>query len=544
MKTINKWKIMIPTWFIGIWYFFGAFGWTLAIAITLTIFQAVQKKRILSKMNDEESYYDDLKKVIAKYNKDDGESMGNAEELEKTIFKRNDELERLNEEILNSKKEKEIFENKIKKLNELLQFKEQKLNNIEKNISEIIEEAEKEIYDKKIEADKRLSSIQSEIEKVQSGLEDAKKLSLEKYNLEKELDDIQKEIDSIEEELKILNDEAVEKYYIFGKYDKISREDCMNRLSILKEREKTLRKNEEDIYFIYDFQDKRTKPRVTRQILRNFNADCESIMSNINMSNIDATRNRIRKSYETINNLYSDYYASITEEMLSLKLEQATLLYTAELKKHQERETQKAIRERMMEEAREQKELEERKKKIEKDLQQHIGEVNRMMKYMRKTQVDSEKQFYIDKIKELEDKIKTLEFDKETVLEREANAKAGFVYIISNIGSFGEGIYKIGMTRRLEPMDRIKELSSASVPFEFDVHAMIFSSDAPELETMLHKHFANNAVNKVNPRKEFYNVDIDEIEKVVKENYNDTVQFTKIPIAAEYRQSLNLAEKE
>ena len=100
--------------------------------------------------------------------------------------------------------------------------------------------------------------------------------------------------------------------------------------------------------------------------------------------------------------------------------------------------------------------------------------------------------------------------------------------------------YKIGMTRRLEPMDRIHELSSASVPFEFDVHAMIFSSDAPELENMLHKHFANRAVNKVNPRKEFFNVSIDEIEKVVKEEYNNTVKFTKIPVAKEYRQSINM----
>lgn len=89
-------------------------------------------------------------------------------------------------------------------------------------------------------------------------------------------------------------------------------------------------------------------------------------------------------------------------------------------------------------------------------------------------------------------------------------------------------------------MDRINELSSASVPFEFDVHAMIFSSDAPELEIMLHRHFADSAVNKVNPRKEFYKVDIDEIEKIVKENYNDTVQFTKIPVAAEYLQSIEL----
>ena len=139
-----------------------------------------------------------------------------------------------------------------------------------------------------------------------------------------------------------------------------------------------------------------------------------------------------------------------------------------------------------------------------------------------------------------EEKIKSLESDKESVLEREANAKAGFVYIISNIGSFGEDIYKIGMTRRLEPMDRIHELSSASVPFEFDVHAMIFSSNAPELEATLHKYFEDKAVNKVNPRKEFYKVSIEQIEEVVKKNYNDTVQFTKIPLATEYRQSTNM----
>ena len=96
-----------------------------------------------------------------------------------------------------------------------------------------------------------------------------------------------------------------------------------------------------------------------------------------------------------------------------------------------------------------------KKKKIEKDLQQHMSEIKRIMKYMQSSQIDAERQLYLDKIKELEEKVKLLESDKETVLEREANAKAGFVYIISNIGSFGEDIYKIGMTRRLEPMDRV-----------------------------------------------------------------------------------------
>ena len=198
----------------------------------------------------------------------------------------------------------------------------------------------------------------------------------------------------------------------------------------------------------------------------------------------------------------------------------------------------------MIEEEKVRREIEQEKKKIEKDQAQFTNEINKLMKYLQKTSNDTEKQLYIDKVKELEEKLKELEKAKETVLERGANAKAGFVYIISNIGSFGEDVYKIGMTRRLEPMDRIKELSSASVPFEFDVHAMIFSDDAPDLEAKLHKHFQKQSINRVNPRKEFFRVALDEIEQVVKENFNNTVEFTRIPVAKEYRQSLTISQEE
>lgn len=162
------------------------------------------------------------------------------------------------------------------------------------------------------------------------------------------------------------------------------------------------------------------------------------------------------------------------------------------------------------------------------------------MGYMQKSSDDVEKQLYIDKIKELEDKLKGLEADKEDVLNREQNTRAGFVYIISNIGSFGEQVYKIGMTRRLEPMERIEELSSASVPFKFDVHALIFSEDAPALEAVLHQTFRDNQVNKVNPRKEFFKVDLEEIKRIVRENHNATVQFIDVPEAEEYRETLRL----
>lgn len=255
-------------------------------------------------------------------------------------------------------------------------------------------------------------------------------------------------------------------------------------------------------------------------------------------------RNKITKSYETLNKIFSVDGISLQKRLLELKLEELNLVYTSEIKYEQERELQRAIKEQMLEEEKVRREIETQKAKIEKDQTQCSKEINKLMSYMQKSQNDTEKQLYIDKIKELEDKLKELEISKETVLEREANARAGFVYIISNIGSFGDGVYKIGMTRRLEPMDRIKELSSASVPFEFDVHAMIFADDAPALETALHQHFEKQSVNRVNLRKEFFRVSLDEIEQVVKDNFNNTVEFTKIPVAKEYRQTINIISSE
>ena len=194
----------------------------------------------------------------------------------------------------------------------------------------------------------------------------------------------------------------------------------------------------------------------------------------------------------------------------------------------------------MVEEEKVRREIEREKQKIEKEENQFNNEVKKLMGYMQKAKDDVEKQLYIDKIQELEDKLKALASDKENVLQREQNTRAGFVYIISNIGSFGESVYKIGMTRRLDPMDRINELSSASVPFPFDVHAMIFSEDAPALETLLHHHFQNSQVNKVNARKEFFRVDLDEIKQLVLENHNATVKFVDIPDALEYRETLKI----
>jgi DNA repair exonuclease SbcCD ATPase subunit len=132
---------------------------------------------------------------------------------------------------------------------------------------------------------------------------------------------------------------------------------------------------------------------------------------------------------------------------------------------------------------------------------------------------------------------------KERAISQAQLTKAGFVYVISNIGSFGEGVFKVGMTRRLEPSDRIRELGDASVPFPFDVHMMISCANAPTLENALHKALVKHQLNKTNPRKEFFRTDIDTLVRLVKENHGE-VEYIADAEALQYKQSLSMSDED
>ena len=142
----------------------------------------------------------------------------------------------------------------------------------------------------------------------------------------------------------------------------------------------------------------------------------------------------------------------------------------------------------------------------------------------------------LQRIAELEAGLMGVETLKQKAISMAQQTKMGYVYVISNIGAFGDDIYKIGMTRRLEPTERVKELGDASVPFPFDIHAMIFSENAPELESKLHNVFANERVNMTNYKREFFNVSLDRIEEEAKK-LGAKVEFTKLAEAEEYRKS-------
>lgn len=208
--------------------------------------------------------------------------------------------------------------------------------------------------------------------------------------------------------------------------------------------------------------------------------------------------------------------------------------YNYYVKKEQARQEQLAIKEQMRQEAEERKALEAERKKIEQEEKKFESQIAALTQ-----QVDAAEGSELDALKarilELQSQLANVVVKKEEIANLQ-NGKAGNVYIISNLGSFGDNVFKIGMTRRLDPQDRVNELGDASVPFRFDVHSFIFSADASDLETELHKRLNDKRVNKVNLRKEFFNISIDELEELVTE-ICPTAEFNKTMLAEEFRQS-------
>jgi hypothetical protein len=228
---------------------------------------------------------------------------------------------------------------------------------------------------------------------------------------------------------------------------------------------------------------------------------------------------------------------AISRQYLNLKIDELHLAYEYALKKQEEKEALKQEREILREQAKVAKEIEEKRKELLKEQAHYYNALNRLGEQLKASNSEERKQLLEEKVKEVEQRLIDVDVALKDVDYREANQRAGYVYIVSNIGAFGPDIYKIGMTRRLEPLDRIDELSGASVPFKYDVHALIFSDDAPKLEAALHKAFEKQKVNKVNNRKEFFNVSLNEIKTVVSKNHDKTVEYIDIPSAKQYRET-------
>jgi hypothetical protein len=276
--------------------------------------------------------------------------------------------------------------------------------------------------------------------------------------------------------------------------------------------------------------------RTLRLMLRAFNGESDAIVANVTWNNVDRMVDRLRSAFDAINNLGESYQCSLSYDYLKLKDQELRLAieYATKLKK--EKDEQRALKEQMRDEERARREMEEALKQTALDEERAKKALEQARTELAAASGAKEASLN-EKIRLLEGRLTEALQNKERAISRAQQTRSGHVYIISNIGSFGESVFKIGMTRRLDPMDRVQELGDASVPFSFDVHAMIYTDDAPTLESKLHERFDQKRLNLVNERKEFFNATIEELEVAVRE-MGARIELTRLAEAREYRETL------
>jgi hypothetical protein len=278
----------------------------------------------------------------------------------------------------------------------------------------------------------------------------------------------------------------------------------------------------------------------SKLMLRAFNGESDAAIAKVKYNNVVALDKRIQKAHEAINKLGEASRISITTTYLRLKLTELYLVHEHREKEQEEKEQQRRLKEQMREEQKAEQEIEKARVEAEKEEDRYVKALERARAELRESEGKLHEKM-AEQVAKLEKELSEAIDRKAKAIARAQLTKSGHVYVLSNIGSFGERVFKIGMTRRLEPLERVYELGDASVPFDFDVHAMIYSENAPELEKLLHREFDAMRVNKVNGRKEFFRIDLGEIRKAVAKHHG-VVTFVLEPEAEDYRKTLAMDE--
>lgn len=401
----------------------------------------------------------------------------------------------------------------------------------------------------------KLKKLASDIEAKKSDLANLKqeiRTSREIISLDAELILKKEELAHLNEEIAVANDNLnlqefgfFERQYNFSDSTKYK-----DRLDILRMEQKSMTKNGTAGRIVSPMllDNSKSKGRamqnqLIKAALRGFNGEADALLVKVSVVNIDNKIKALRKAFEQLNKMYSRNLIEITYQYLELKIEELRLAAEYELKKQEEKELLREEREKEREDKKLQAEIKAKRKQLEKErdhFKKMVAKVTELLKEAKDDEVEELRR----QLTEYQDKLSELDEIEEDIDYREGHATAGYVYVISNVGSFGEDVYKIGVTRRLEPLERIRELSSASVPFQFDVHALIFSEEAFALETELHNELANYKVNKVNGRKEYFKVSFDKIKGIIATHKELTVELNEMPEAFEYRQTKAIEDKQ
>ena len=449
----------------------------------------------------------------------------------------NDKIQEL--ETINSEMEAKIInlENEKSALESLLTPEMKDLESLKKQIAE----SQVEFAHQKVTQEQHLKE---QYDKYMSEISKQKSMILA-YNdeineLNSNIKDLKKDIITFSDEILVQDFGLYEPRYSFINADAYKAE-----LTNIRNKQKAMIKDGSAVSGSIDWQvngstvqGRKMIKDMQKLLLRAFNSECDEIISKVKYNNYDASVKKMERSFNAIAKLGVTMSISITSIYYDLKIQELRLALEYQIQKQREKEEKAELRAQQREEARLQKEIKEQRKNIDKErkhYEQALSNINKQISSSSDENIEElnkKKEEIIQSLSDIDTKIKDIDY-------REANQKAGYVYIISNIGSFGEGIYKIGMTRRL-----VDELGDASVPFKFDVHAMIFSEDAPALEAKLHRAFEDRKLNLVNQRREFFKVSLEEIKEVVKNNFDKTVEFIEVPDADQYRISLKLREEQ
>lgn len=383
-------------------------------------------------------------------------------------------------------------------------------------------------------AETRLAGVEAQVSATQSNLEASRTKLLQ----------VQQQILGAEDTIQL------ESFALYEpKYQFTNSIDYKHRLNEIREYQKQTARNlsaEVDAWDNYAVeltkaQWKKLRKDALKLALRSFNSESEYCIDNVKFSNLEKMEERIRRSFENCNKLLSAMNAWWNDIVLERKLQELHLAHEYQTKRQEEKEVARQAREDQREQEKLEKEIREARAKIEKERRHFASALQKLQLRLGAANDQQERNDLQTRIDELSSQNSKLDEEERLLNYREQNARAGYVYVISNIGAFGNGIFKIGMTRRLEPMDRVDELGDASVPFRFDVHTLVFSDNAPALEAKLHSHFGAGRLNKVNGRKEFFRADLKEIEAVIRANYDAVVEVVHAAPAEQYRESLRLA---
>jgi hypothetical protein len=439
----------------------------------------------------------------------------------------------------NTKKRLKEVEDALLNSNEALKEKSIQVETLENSLNKVTSDNRtlRELYQPLIKLDDEIKKKQEYLGILKQNLQELDETYIGAHQIYNEL---QKEIELYKDTLEIQE---------YGLYEPQFNFDTSQQFElVLKQnydKQKSLIKNEQAVICPMTWEVSGSKVegrRMTNQykklMLYAFNGECDSVISKAKWNNATKSRERISKAFATINKLGITHHVEITSEFLNVKLEEFFLTFEYEQKKYFEKEEQRRIREQMREEEKAQRDLERAEKEAAEEESRYQKALHRAKQELETSTGAVNVEVLKSQITVLENKLKEAQDKKERALSMAQQTKIGHIYVISNLGSFGENIFKIGMTRRLDPLDRVHELGDASVPFKFDIHAIIYSENAPQLEYEIHKHFQENRLNKVNSRKEFFKTSLEEIESLIRSKISAAIEFTKLAEAREYRETL------